>query len=289
MIPNFKALTNTTSKQVRRRLISFKKIKSNDLSPESVKKLYNISFSLPIDRWPQKAGGTVYRGRINNSDNKPFETKERISYNKIVSRIGRANLIGKPVFYASSSLDTSIIETCIDKVRKKERFNFFLTVGEWKIVSDLFVSIICHSDRALKAGTDLKIAYEAIRKKHKNEKSQKDFRIWIHKMKFLSEQFEKKNIFDDNDYLFTAIYADLVFSNKDKKLHTDGIYYPSVAYRYKGFNVAFNVNLLDNQLIVLKKVYYYKCEFKRVNKYPIITHIKSTENIQDNNIIWGTG
>ena len=105
-------------------------------------------------------------------------------------------------------------------------------------------------------------------------------------MKFLSEQFAEKKILDDNDYLFTAIYADLVFSNKEEELHTDGIYYPSVAYKYKGFNVAFNANLIDEQLIVLKKVYCYKCEFKSVNKYPIITHLKSTENFQDNNIIW---
>jgi len=280
-----KSIKSISAKKISRRTITLSILNLEDYEPKTISNYINLSFKIPYNTWNQPTGFSIFRSCINDSK-EPYNSIKRIAYNPNPDYIERANLKGKKIGYASQSLEISAIENCQYACKTTKQRIYYLTIGEWEIKRDLNSIIICHSNKALNAGTDLRIAYNALLEREKSKRTRKEVRIWNLKNRFFAEQFSKSRIKHENDYLFSALYSNTVF--KSKKANIDCIIYPSVAYKYKGFNYAFKTQLIDEGLLALKAAYHVRIDFKqKVFRYPKdIVILNTTSHFRNDVIIW---
>lgn len=272
--------------QVANRIKSFEAINLRYYNINAVLVMIRNSFSRPVNIWPQVKGHFFYRGQICPKD-QPFPDKSRISYNPTPGgNLGRANLPFRSTFYASSALDTATIEACQDEIRKTSRREFDLVRGEWELTKDLEACMICHSEDTQKAGTDVGEAVEAIEPLMRKGKTEEQYQAILKVNIFFAKQFAKKEIKHFNDYLFSALCANTIMNSKVPDLKPEVLWYPSVAYKYKGFNVVFRTHLIDKNELILRRVYHYRLKFDNPDSYPRITRINETVEIDGNSIKW---
>jgi hypothetical protein len=272
--------------QVADRIKSLEAINLRYYNINAVLMMTRNSFSIPVNTWPQVKGHLFYRGQICPKD-KPFSGKSRISYNPTPGgNLGRGNLPFRSTFYASSALDTAAIEACQDEIRKSSSREFDLVLGEWELTKDLEACMICHSEDAQKAGTDVGEAVKAIEPLMRKGKTEEQYQAILKVNIFYAKQFAKKEIKHFNDYLFSALFANTIMNSKVPNLKPEALWYPSVAYKYKGFNVVFRTHLIDKNELVLRRVYHYRLKFDNPDSYPQITRIKEATWIDGNSIIW---
>jgi hypothetical protein len=270
--------------EVTNRVLELNTLDLCSLSEYDIKVCIQNSFYLPYHIYPQKAGSIIYRALISD-DKMPFDFTQRISYNpKPSEKNGRSHLTGETVFYSSSALDTAVIEVCQDSIRTTKQTEYYITVGHWRINQDLEVDVKCHSKVAQEAGTDLKVAAESIDKIMRKGKTEEEYKIFLLESEFYSDQFAKSQIDCQNDYLFSAVYSSQVLNHNTERC--DGIWYPSVAYKYRGFNAAYKPSLFDMKIINLVKVSFAKVLFNDIKSYPTISVLAETTNIIDEKIYW---
>jgi hypothetical protein len=288
-----KTITIPTYRRIRRRIISFKKIDLLNIVQSYLIELIKNSFTIPTGLFTQKPGKEpIYRACINTDSNgnfiiEPFNSKNRISYNNHPNKYGRCNLIDRPVFYGANGLEVAASEAC-NNILNKDENTLYLTVGEWRLQTAISVSIVCHSKRAHKRSSELIQAYQGLlRLEKKKNKSKSEIRIWKIKNKFFADEFSKEVLKgQEKKYLFSALYSNVVLNTKDETLKSAGLWYPSVAYRYFGHNVAYDNTLIDNGTIVLESVKHIKCTFTKKNKPPRIEILASTDKFRDDLILW---
>ena len=225
----------------------------------------------------------VYRAVI-NKNNTPFDSISRIAFNPNPQYIHRANLPNQGIGYYTCSPDISIIEVCQDSLKTTDTRLFSLTVSKWKIKKNISAQIICHSKQTQSVGTDLMEFYRATSRKRQKEMPRKEYRKWFLKMKFIANQYAKNSIKCEKDYFISGWHAKNILNHPS----IDCIIYPSVPYKYKGFNYAFSPNVIENHYIELEEVYYYTAQFDKykIEYYPKIDLIKSTKRFNENKIIW---
>ena len=135
-----------------------------DLSIDDIRTNLYKSTGLPYNNFPYIAGSRIFRGQV--SDKNSFDQESRLSYNpNPATKLGRANLVGESVFYAASTVDNAAIEACQDEVRNSDKSVFYITIGEWKLIRDIEINLICHSDKAQSTGTDIPVAVESLEPK----------------------------------------------------------------------------------------------------------------------------
>ena len=282
----FRKINKDNPDQVEGRIKSFEAINLRYYNINAVLMMTLNSFSIPVNIWPQVKGHFFYRGQICPKD-QPFSSKSRISYNPIPGgNLGRANLPFRSTFYASSALDTAAIEACQDEIRKSSSREFDLVLGEWELTKDLEACMICHSEDAQKAGTDVGEAVKAIEPLMRKGKTEEQYQAILKVNIFYAKQFAKKEIKHFNDYLFSALFTNTIMNSKVPDLKPDALCYPSVAYKYKGFNIVFRTQLIDKDELILRRVYHYRLKFDNPDSYPQITKIKETVKIDGNSIKW---
>ncbi|HUX56303.1 MAG TPA: hypothetical protein VMV77_04975 [Bacteroidales bacterium] len=251
-------------------------------SIEAIQKMLFKSFTFPYHIFPQIAGSKAFRGQT--CSNLPYNSISRISYNPTPSKvIGRANLINESIFYASTSLDTSAIESCQDGIRSGIK-EFFVTVGEWDIQRNLQIDIMCHSKHALSTATDLPIAAKSIDPMMRKGRTEDQYLALLAKSEFFSDQFAKSIINCPKDYAYSAIYASQIID--PKKNICDGIMYPSVAYKLKGFNIVYYKDLIDMKTIKFNCAHLVRLKFNDPDVYPEFEIQKKSSGIQNDLIIW---
>lgn len=250
----FKKIDSQDPDQVAARIKLLELINLKYYSLNAIHLIILNSFWIPVNYWPQLKGYYFYRGQICPKD-KPFSTKSRISYNPSPgAKTGRANLPFKSTFYTASAIDTASIEACQDELRKTSKREFDLVLGEWELTRDIEAVIICHSEDTQKAGTDLDEAVKAIDPLIRKGKTEEQYQSVINANIFYAKQFAKLKIKHPNDYLFSALFANTILSSKSEELKPVSLWYPSVAYKYKGFNVVFRTQFIDDNILILKKV-----------------------------------
>lgn len=225
----------------------------------------------------------VYRAVINKGE-LPFDSIERISFNRDPRYIHRANLVGQGIGYYACAPDISIIEVCQDALRTTNTRVFGLTVSKWKIKEKIPVQIICHSSQTQSAETDLMALYIATRNKRRKDFPRKEYRRWFLKMRFIANQYSKTSIRCEKDYFISGWHSKNILRHPE----IDGIIYPSVPYKYKGFNYAFSSNVFQNSSIELEEVFYYTAQFDEnmIKGYPKIDLVGSTQTFDGNRILW---
>ena len=282
----FRKINKDNPDQVEGRIKSFEAINLRYYNINAVLMMTLNSFSIPVNTWPQVKGHLFYRGQLCPKD-QPYQSKSRISYNPTPgSNIGRANLPFRSTFYASSALDTAAIEACQDELRKTSKREFDLVLGEWELTKDLEACMICHSDDTQKVGTDVGEAVKAIEPLMRKGKTEEQYQAILKVNVFYAKQFAKKEIRHLNDYLFSALFTNTIMNSKVPDLKPEALWYPSVAYKYKGFNVVFRTHLIDKNELILRRVYHYRLKFDNPDSYPQITRIKETVEIDGNSIKW---
>jgi len=282
-----KKLKSVSARKISKRINTLNRLNLSKYEANHINHILRNSFRVPYNLFTQQVGkGFIFRACINETTN-PFESIKRIAYNPNPNDIGRANLKNKGIGYGASSLDTAVVESCQDQLRNTTQRIFNLTVGEWAVDSDLDAVIICNNVKALSVGTDLDVAYSSIVKfKIENEDyNKKKIKIWELKNRFYANQFAKKEINSKKDYLFSAIYSNFILNSK--KPTFDCIWFPSQAYQYKGFNIAYKPELVDSRKMTLNKVYDIEVNFSNnSNEYPTITIRKYTNKFINDFIQW---
>lgn len=282
----FKKINQDDPDQVEDRIKSFESTNLRYYNTKAVLWMIRNSFSVPVNKWPQLKDNFFYRGQICHKD-QPFTSKSRISYNPSPGgNFGRANLPFKSTFYASSALDTAAIEACQDELRKTGNREFDLTIGEWVLTKDIEACIICHSEDTQKVGTDVGEAVEAIEPLMRKGKTDKQYQALLKVNIFFAKQFAKKKIRHNNDYLYSALCANTIINSKVPDLKSEALWYPSVAYKYKGFNVVFKTQLIDDEGLQLKRVFHYRLKFENPDTYPQITKLNETATINGDTVKW---
>jgi len=282
----FKKIVQDDPYQVEDRIKIFESANLLYYNVNAVLWMIRNSFSVPVNIWPQLKGHFFYRGQICPKD-QPFTSKSRISYNPSPGRnIGRANLPFKSTFYASSAFDTAAIEACQDDLRKTSKKEFDIVLGEWELERDIETCIICHSEDTQKVGTDVSEAAKAIEPLMRQGKTESQYQALLKANIFYAKQFAKKKIKHPNDYLFSALCANTIINSNLNGLQPEALCYPSVAYKYKGFNVVFKTQLIDDEELMLKRVFHYRIKFDSPDTYPQITKLKETAIINGNTIKW---
>jgi hypothetical protein len=181
---------------------------------------------------------------------------------------GRANNEFEPIFYGSHEGDLALFECC-QNVSEEDRFepqNF--TMGIWKVKANekLRLVPIIESDEVQKVREDMRRINELSAKQHQEWLTSKKV-IEASKIirKFFADQFAKSNIKSAHDYKISAFFTKTIKDmNTLSTVKFDGILYPSIAYKFKGDNVAiFPSSLYKLELIKFFSIISYNFDFDK--------------------------
>jgi hypothetical protein len=114
-------------------------------------------------------------------------------------------------------------------------------------------------------------------------RTEEEYQIFLLESRFFSDQFAKSKIICANDYLFSAICASQILNHPE--IDCDGIWYPSVAYKYRGFNSVYKPSLIDAGVIQLRHVFFIRLLFYD-DRYPQVRYLRDTLRFDKNRIIW---
>lgn len=202
-------------------------------------------FSSPIFdmRFPELQRITINKNLF-GGDNKRIDEVKFLKYppSPLVSKHGRANLIGQSVFYSTSNPITAMNEM-------KPQVGDLITTSTWRQKDDgYYLQIspvfkittldgITHNELSLR----FKTAYEDALKHHpKDTADQIDLLL-----QFVADCFAKDVDYGNNyDYALSAFFANKIL-NVFHNGQIDALVYPSVADRLDFSNVSIKPNILD--------------------------------------------
>ncbi len=201
------------------------------------------------------AGHYIERARINNN-NEIFNDESSISYIKdpsIIKQYGRANKPNQSMFYGSVCSDMVPLPRIVncaeiqDVLRSKNKndieTDFLITVGKWRVIEDFDVIEIVFLKSLIDSVPDIRRAYEQQLKYFLDSIPHAIKQIEF-LLTFFSEEFSKKDISSDKDYLISAAYTNMAL----KIDGINGVIYPSVRTDHLGSNIAITPETVDNYL-----------------------------------------
>jgi hypothetical protein len=190
-------------------------------------------------------GKCVMRARP-NLENERFTKKSELSFKpqEYNTTYQRASSPYQTMFYATAIPDKiepgeldnmriiGIAET-IPLLRNKEKSGYLkISFGKWYVHEEINLIAIIHKDTYYHESNFTKELVESFKDFSNNvpdELAQKSLKIQT----YLAEEFAKKDIRGDYDYMISAIFTEFVI-----KQGFDGVIYPSVRVDGKGFNIA---------------------------------------------------
>jgi hypothetical protein len=122
-----------------------------------------------------------------------------------------------------------------------------ITFGKWDVLKDLTLAVIFNHDEFIRNNEIVKSVADSFINMSKDmpediiDKSKLISR-------FFANEFAKKDIDSDSDYLISSIYADYLLNSDELPEPIHGILYPSVRAEGKGCNVAINSKYVDSFL-----------------------------------------
>ncbi len=239
-------------------LIILNKISRLHLSTQPVEDIKNYIAQLgptPGIGYTLHPGFPIFRARPNESDEEVFTTRSQLSYKPQIfnTSFQRASTPNKTMFYGSilppeigeDDINNARLTACLE-ASKSFRNNLFnsnekITFSRWEVKNDINLLIILpgfsndNQDSFLnRMNSELnKILITdrilSIRTKLINE--------------FFAQQFANPNIRFDTDYIISALFA-------ESKLEYgfDGIIYPSVKAKGRGYNICITPGCVDKNL-----------------------------------------
>lgn len=207
--------------------------------------------SIPVVVNTIKAGTFLARART-KSDANPFKLLSEITLRdkKDVKSFGRAHRPNQAVFYCSTNDEVAIREatqwhvtdfgTLINRNMLKDYDPHvrFVTVSIWKVKKDLKVASLFLNTNAMEANPVVRFFGEQVINgniKNWDERVVKSKNLIL---EFFSNEFAKRNIFNENDYLLSAFYSNVIHTISNLTHQLDGVVYPTVALNFQGENIA---------------------------------------------------
>jgi len=233
-------------------------IKNANFEKLSFNKLFRKIQSLQFTPFPTtilRKGYYIERARI-NKPNEIFVSESDISYRtdfENITKYGRANTIGNSLFYGSFESKDIELARFVSLLEISEIFrnlednsitdtNFIMTVGKWKILSDIKVAEVVFDEESIKNSEEIQKSFEYHIKLLKKDHPKHIDKIELI-LRFFSNQFAKKKINTHHDYMVSAIYSYLAIENGLR-----GVKYPSVRADYKGHNIVLSPTIVENYL-----------------------------------------
>ena len=220
-----------------------------------INKLKDFKF-IPFPTAKLNVGFHIERGRI-NEPNQIFTSEKELSYRTDYENIksyGRANVPHDSLFYGAiesdvikhprmiNLLETSQIFRNLHK-EKVDKADFFMTVGKWRIKEEMEIVEVVFDEHSIQNSEDVRKSYEYHLEKLKAElPDYVDQFSYI--LKFFSNEFAKKEINSNTDYMISAAYTDLALNYRG----FPGLKYPSVKSDYAGHNVVLKPTVVDKFL-----------------------------------------
>ena len=233
-------------------------IKNADFSKLGYNKLINKIKSLifiPFVTAKLNKGYHIERGRINEI-NEIFSSEKDLSYRtdyNNITKYGRANIPNTSLFYGAIESDVIKHPRLINLLETSEIFrnlehaiedaDFIMTVGKWEIIQEFEIVEVVFDENSIKNSEEVRKSYEFHYDKMKKELPNyvEQFELIL---KFFSNQFAKKEIITNFDYMVSAAYSNLAIEWENHK----GIKYPSVKTDYQGHNIVLSPFAVENYL-----------------------------------------
>jgi hypothetical protein len=223
-------LTYTKLRHIRREIryladLNLKKTKTRHLETR-----LSVFLGDYLARYEQINAPYVYRVRPNKGSDL-YRNIQKLWYPEpeYVRKFGRANYVGKPVFYCSDSFNTAIIEQKINApgesytVLKCERVN----KKEYPVVLEIGVIDITGKYNP-RVGGDRPAPRVAVAEILNNDYELRKYNLF---QRFLIDEFTKRiDPNDDHPYKISAVFAHQVMNREG----VDGICFPSVQSHFKG-------------------------------------------------------
>jgi hypothetical protein len=206
---------------------------------------------------------TLFEGRIiirarPNERNLSFQHISDLTYKpeKYNKEFQRASIPNKSMFYGCFVPD-NVGEGELDDARLAAVFETsrlyrknikdgeeIITLSYWMVKNDIpLIAIVYHEDFIDNSSytKELFVAYQDFLLKNSRDTAKSSRLI----TDYIANEFAKKEIFHDFDYLISAIFTKRIL---DQGLA--GVFYPSVRTEGKLFNVAIHPNFVKNNLII---------------------------------------
>lgn len=167
----------------------------------------------------------------------------------------RASTPNKTMFYGCIASEESLTDAqyiaaheCSPLLKEKNESNELITekitYGKWKVIEDIHLITVLHSDCFKEANNsllcELNNYYENFKKKYPDMKQKTEIIS-----EFFASEFSKNTIKKDYDYMISAFFTE----NATNCPSIDGVMYPSVKVEGKfGFNVAIKPDSVDRKM-----------------------------------------
>jgi hypothetical protein len=280
-----------------KRVNSLKAVNLSTITDEELSKLINSYFNIiPYSTAKVPVGTELFRARI-NIKNEPFDLVSEIYAppSHLIKNYGRANKPGERIFYCASNFKLAAFEVIQDlKYRlNPKREIAFITIGVWKTTVELHLACIIDDPKIHKIRQDTLDGFQAGQKILFNGNISPDTAISNNIiLQYFAEEFTKKEILEDFDYLVSNFYisslrqANAIIAPKYSSEKFDGVNYPSVAMNYKGDNQAIFIESADGKLELVNaiQVICANLDFENGDFNAGIIH--EAESVMNGRIIW---
>jgi len=200
-------------------------------------------------------GTHILRARPNSRLDERFTTRDQLSYKpeKYNNSFQRASTPNKTMFYGSfkpnyigtSDIDSPRLTATLEAsdTFRNNRFisNERVTFSKWEVIKPIRTLIVLNPANFNYEDTLLTYLNSQLEELIKADKILATRTRLINH--FFSDQFSKKNIRFDYDYIISALYTDMII-----RTGFDGIVYPSVKTDYKSYNVCLTTDVVDQNL-----------------------------------------
>ncbi len=204
-----------------------------------------------------KKGETIIRARPNKSDAEVFSKRDQLSYKPEHrnTKYQRASSPDSTMFYGciipeilgKEDFDIARL-TAFTEASKTFRDNPYvaeekLTFSRWEVKEDINLAMIAYHSRFLRQGSFVDHLNKRFRK---ILKTTMDFDLLYKSLvinEFFSDQFAKRIIREDYDYLLSALFTEHVI-----KQGFEGVFYPSVQSDGKGYNICLTPEVVNSKL-----------------------------------------
>jgi hypothetical protein len=246
-----------------------------------------VEIPILVDSIPENT--IVFRTRTHDSESFYSEISEiGITPRKLITDFGRCNRPFQSVFYCSEDRPTSYAEL-VEKWAKSHTVGdiIYATIGAWRLKKSADLVIVTSPDPEKRVSAFDK-KYGAVLDAHISTFDSDTQKALKELYGFLFEAFRKYAGNDKLTHLQTTAYSNVSLMHADAQ--ANGIYYPSVPYKFQGVNFTLNESFATSNLELVKAL---RNKFKLTQKdgeMPLFTELEKIDAIEirnnENLIIW---
>jgi len=255
--------------------------------------------SIPVVENTIKIGTYLFRAR-SKSDNTPYEFLSQITLRdkRYVKSFGRAHRPNQAIFYCSTNHEVAIREatqwhvtnfgTLINRNMLKD-YNphvKFVTVSIWKVIKDLKVASLFLNNEAMVVNPVVRYFGEQVKNGNINNWNEKVVKSKNLILEFFSNEFAKRDIKHESDYLLSAYYANEIYTFSGLTRRLDGVAYPTVALDYKGENIAITEDAYKDKMEFVTAYHNYVANIEFNDRPMAIGEFLETVDLQGDKLIW---